>query len=73
MKNISQNETEKYNNSDFCIAHQYNFYDDDIDISTAEINGRYPDSGYCVNTKIKEMIFVLSGNGEICTKKQDCF
>ena len=36
------------------------FKDKDIDISTAEINGKYPENGYCVNTKVKEMIYVVS-------------
>lgn len=53
MKKISQNETESYNNNNVCIAYQYDFYDKDIDIYTAEINGRYPNIGYYVNTKVK--------------------
>lgn len=70
---IYRNETEDYNNNDACIAHQYNFYDKDVDIYTAEINGRYPDSGFSVNTKVIEMIFVLSGKVEFTQKKQNFF
>ena len=53
MNKISRKETENFNNNDVCINHQYNFYDKNIDISTAEINGRYPENGFCVNTKVK--------------------
>lgn len=64
MKKIALEQTEKFKNSELCIATEYEFKDKDIDLSTAEIKGRYPESGYCVNTKVKEMIFVISGGGE---------
>ena len=59
-----------FKNSDLCIANEYNFKDKDIDLSTAEIKGRYPETGYCVNTKVKEMIYVLKGKGKISTEHQ---
>ena len=61
-------QTETFNNSDLCIATEYDFKDKDIDISTAVIKGRYPDEGYCVNTEVKEMIYVISGGGTIFTE-----
>lgn len=70
MKKIALEQTEKFKNSELCIATEYEFKDKDIDLSTAEIKGRYPESGYCVNTKVKEMIFVISGGGRICTENE---
>ena len=61
-------QAETFNNSDLCIATEYDFKDKDIDISTAVIKGRYPDEGYCVNTEVKEMIYVISGGGAIFTE-----
>ena len=61
MKIVKLEETQQFKNSDLYIATEYDFGDKTIDIATAEINGRYPDTGYCVNTDVKEMIYVLSG------------
>ncbi len=65
MKIVKLEETQQFKNSNLCIATEYNFGDKDIDIATAEINGKYPEKGYCVNTEVKEMIFVISGRGTI--------
>lgn len=46
-------EKEVFKNSDLCIAAEYGFHDKDIDIATSEINGRYPEDAYCVNTEVK--------------------
>lgn len=70
MKKVSLNETEQFNNSDLCIATEYNFADKDIDVATAVINGRYPDDGFCVNTMVKEMIFVIEGSGTIFSENE---
>lgn len=68
MKIVKLEETETFKNSDLCIATEYDFGDKDIDIATAEINGKYPEHGYCVNTEVKEMIFVISGGGQSIKK-----
>ena len=65
MRKIASEQTQEYKNSDLCIAKEYDFKDKDIDISTAKISGRYPENGYCVNTEVKEMIFVLAGGGAV--------
>lgn len=70
MKRISLKQTQQFRNSDLCIATEYPFNDKDIDISTATIDGKYPDEGYCVNTEVKEMIYVISGGGEIHKKNE---
>ena len=65
MKKVSLEQTQEFKNSDLCIATEYDFGDKDIDIATAVINGRYPEDCYCVNTEVKEMIYVISGEGKI--------
>ena len=65
MKKIAFEEAQVFNNSELCIATEYNFQDKDIDIATAVINGRYPEGAYCVNTEVKEMIYIIEGHGEI--------
>lgn len=70
MKIIRLNETTKFENSDKCIATEYGHGDKDIDISTAKINGRYPENGYCANLNVKEIIYVISGSGKICKENE---
>ena len=61
MRKVSLEQTQKFKNSDKCIATEYGFADKEIDITLAEINGRYPEKDYCVNEKVKEMILCLEG------------
>lgn len=70
MKIVKLEETQQFKNSNLCIATEYNFGDKDIDIATAEINGKYPEKGYCVNTEVKEMIFVISGGVQSIKKTE---
>ncbi len=70
MRKIASEQTQEYKNSDLCIAKEYDFKDKDIDISTAKISGRYPENGYCVNTEVKEMIFILAGGGDCALKRK---
>ncbi len=65
MKKISLTETQDFKNSELCIATEYDFADKDIDIATAVISGRYPETGFCVNLEVKEMIYVIEGGGSI--------
>ena len=39
--------------------------DKDIDLGIATISGRYPDEGYGVNLKSKELIYVIEGSGTL--------
>ncbi len=46
---------------------EYATKDKDISGAVAQINGRYPEKGFAVNEKSKELVFVLSGNGKLLT------
>lgn len=70
MKKIALEQSQTYKNSELCIATEQDFKDKDIDISTAEINGKYPENGYCVNTEVKEMIYVISDSGKIIAENK---
>ena len=65
MKKVALEETYTHNHSDVSVATEYPFGDRDIDIATAVIKGKYPDKGFCVNTQVKEIIYVIEGEGEI--------
>lgn len=70
MIKVSLEQGRVHKNSNLCIATEYDIGDKDIDIATAIINGRYPEKGYCVNTKVKEIIFVIEGRGAIYKENQ---
>lgn len=55
----------KHPNSSKCTVYEYPHNEKTIDIAVAEINGRYPDEGIVVNEEVKEMVYVVSGNGKI--------
>ena len=70
MKIIRNKEAVKGSNSDKCKTIEYSFNDKDIDLGIAEITGRYPESGYCVNLVSKELIYVLDGSGKLCFENE---
>ena len=65
IKKVKLSDAEKFNNSDNCEVLEYPLNDPDINCATAIITGRYPDNGYCVNEKCKELIYVIDGKGDV--------
>ena len=65
MEIIKYNKAEKGSNSDECKTLEYSFLDKSMDLGIARITGRYPEEGYCVNLKCKELIYVLEGTGSL--------
>ena len=62
---IKKAERRRHENSPRYIAYEYLHKDKDINIALVEINGRYPDSGFVMNKQVKEMIYVIKGNGMV--------
>lgn len=65
MEVIKSKEAIKKENSIDCINKEYSFKDKDIDLCISKINGRYPDSGYCLNKISKELVYIISGSGKL--------
>src|SRR3989304_8555052 len=65
MKIVRKNETKEFKNSDQCVAIEYPLGDKDINGAVIKLNGRYPEKGRIVNTKVKEMAYVIGGLGKI--------
>ncbi|MFH0837332.1 MAG: AraC family ligand binding domain-containing protein [Candidatus Aenigmatarchaeota archaeon] len=55
----------RHENSKQCIAYEYSFDEKDINVAFVEINGRYPETGFVMNTKVKEIVFITEGSGKI--------
>jgi len=71
MKIIRKNETKSFKNSDKCIALEYPLGDKDINGAIIKLNGRYPDKGKTVNTKCKEMAYIIKGEGKIVVNNKE--
>jgi mannose-6-phosphate isomerase-like protein (cupin superfamily) len=72
MKNIiKKEERQKIQNSKDCSIFEYRFDDKDIELSCAEIRGRYPQEGFAMNEKIKEIFYINKGKGKINIEGND--
>jgi mannose-6-phosphate isomerase-like protein (cupin superfamily) len=68
MKYIPKASAQKFENSSTCTVFEYGG-DSDLDGAVAIISGRYPESGWGMNTVSKEMVYVISGTGSLTTKE----
>lgn len=65
MQIIKRSNAIEGTNSDNCKTLEYSFKEKNIDLGIATITGRYPESGFCVNSISTELIYILDGNGKI--------
>lgn len=65
MKIAYAKDAKEFKNSDACTALEYPLHDPDINAAVVKINGRYPDAGLAVNTKVREMIYIIEGQGTL--------
>jgi len=70
MKIIHKNQTEIHKNSDDCTVIEYPSDDKGINGAVVELNGRYPDKGRVVNSKCKEMVYIIKGKGSVMIEDQ---
>ena len=65
MEIIKREDAAQGTNNEICSTMEYSFKDKSMDVGIATIKGRYPESGFCVNLKSKELVYVIEGSGEI--------
>ena len=53
----------KHENSPACVAFEYGMSTDKIDSAVIELNGRYPESGWALNTACTALVHVIRGAG----------
>jgi hypothetical protein len=56
---IKKFEARTKGNSDSCIVHEYPFNNKVIGFAVAEINGRFPETGFSVNEVCLEIYYVM--------------
>ena len=65
MKVVKKSESREHTNSDACLAIEYPLGEPDINGAVIKLNGRYPEKGWCMNRKCKELAYVIKGKGII--------
>ena len=63
MKVVSRKQTKEFKNNEVCTAVEYPLNDKDINGTIIKLNGRYPSRGRVMNTKCKEMAYIIKGKG----------
>ncbi|MFZ5982609.1 MAG: cupin domain-containing protein [Patescibacteria group bacterium] len=71
MKIVHENETQKFKNSETCIATEYPLRDKDINSTFVEVLGRYPERGRVTNEKCKELAYIIDGGGKIVIEGEE--
>ena len=65
MKIIQAKDSKKFDDGQVFTAYEYDTQDPDINTARIEIRGRYPATGAMKNTKVKEIVYVESGEGKV--------
>lgn len=65
---IKKENSIKHKNSGACTVWEYDYPSQDSSFGLAEINGRYPETGFVINTDCDEIFYVISGQGKIETE-----
>ena len=67
MKIVKKENAKNIRNSDTSELLEYSIdlRDKDIDFCINTISGRYPEQGYCTNQEVKEICYILEGEGTI--------
>lgn len=71
MKYIGKLQAQKFTNSPTCTVYEYAFGDSGINGAAGVVNGRYPEEGWVVNEKCKELVYVVSGEGSLNVRSQN--
>lgn len=71
MKFIKKSQSKKIVGGKSTIIWEYMLGDDDINGAIAEINGRYPDKDRVVNETSKELVYILSGKGNLVVEDKE--
>jgi len=63
LKFIAQHQTRRFKVDNTLHATNFDTGDGDVQLAVTEIDGRYPEKGRLTNSRCKELIYVLGGQG----------
>lgn len=75
MKIVKQEQAKKFKYADTSSVLEYSIdlNEKNLDFCINEINGRYPEKGYCSNLECEELCYILEGNGTIYKRDGELF
>ena len=66
MNLIHKSEAKAHQNGQVCRVYEYDFpKENDVNNAVAILDGRYPERGYAINRKCKELIYIIEGAGVV--------
>lgn len=65
MKIVKKDGVNPFPNSRVCTAFEYPLDDPDMNGSIIELKGRYPEKGWTVNERCKEIAYIFSGMAKL--------
>jgi mannose-6-phosphate isomerase-like protein (cupin superfamily) len=71
MKIAYKEQSENHQNSTVCLAIEYPLGDKDINGAVIKLKGRYPDKGWAMNLKCKEVAYVMNGSGRVVVEGRE--
>ncbi len=71
MKISFKHQTVQRKNSDDCVVTEHSIDDEMIDFVIVNVTGRYPDHGYAINQKCKEIVYLHEGSGRVVVNEKE--
>lgn len=71
MKIIHKQDGRSFQNSETCNVSEYDLGNREISGAVADIKGRYPEKGYLMNMRCKELAYILKGGGKVNISGQE--
>lgn len=64
---VNASQRREHRAADSVCVYEYDMPDPDLGGAVAVISGRYPQTGFVQNLKVKQLAYVLSGSGQMLT------
>lgn len=71
MKISFKHQAVERKNSDVCVVTEHSIDDEMIDFVIVKVTGRYPEHGYAINQKCKEIVYLHEGNGIVVVNEKE--
>jgi len=65
MKIRKKAEAVRHENSEACVAYEYEMPSTEIDGAVIELTGRYPEDGWVINTVSTSLVHIVRGRGKV--------
>lgn len=71
MEIVQEKQTRRLDPIASLTLQEYDMHDPALGGGVAHLKGRYPEDGFVMNEKTKELVYILSGNGKLVTPHEE--